>query len=113
MDDLISKDRAKKNIKSKSILSFKKNKFKINADSEEQSKEHLIKSKSRRAIRGFRDGLNFGNFAEKTNTFFKNKLSDHGQSQNKQQEKLVSLEPEIWRVKLSKVFKELRGEKIY
>lgn len=77
-----------------------------------RSREELIKTKSRKAIRGFRDGLNFSNFAEKTKELFKDRLKDNQQVLSNYQDELVTLKSEVWRARLTKVFKELRGENL-
>lgn len=75
--------------------------------------DKINKGKSKREIKNFRQGLNFNNFAEKTNIYFKNRLVNHEEDFDKSEDKLIPLDPEIWRNKLTEVFKELKGENIY
>jgi hypothetical protein len=108
---LISKDRAK-HTKS-STISFKNENITINQEANTLNRRKMSKNASKKSIKLFREGLNFNNFAEKTNLYFKNKLVDHSDVQENYEENLVTLEPHFWRKKLSEVFMELRGENIY
>lgn len=107
LDELISRDRAKTDEMGSPIKPLRKKKGRS------RSQERLLRSKSRLAIRGFRDGLSFSNFAEKTKELFKNRLVEHGRVLSDYQGALVTLKSKDWQTRLSRVFKELRGENIY
>jgi hypothetical protein len=113
LDELISKDRAKKRTPESSTLSFKNENVMINEEANTLKRRNLSKTRSKKAIKNFREGLNFNNFAEKTNVYFKDKLVNHSDVHDDYENNLVTIEPQFWRKKLSEVFMELRGENIY
>lgn len=101
LDELISKDRGKMKSKRLSEPSF----YHLENLKKKSKKENSWEYK--KAIKNFRQGLNFSNFAEKTNVYFKEKLVDRDSA--KPASEMVTIPSGLWQNKISKVFKDLSG----